>query len=317
MMRVAVLLLLLPSPSHAQKREGVVDMFARLEQLRDLRGFQPKHILDVGANRGTWALRARLTWPQADIFMIEANEQQVPYLINCGIPFMFAVLGDSQRKTKIHFGEMKGAHDTGSSIFRQTTHVSAFSEKLVTMRTLDEVLNSTGRGEHEFELLKLDVQGAELMVLRGARKTLAKVQAILLEVSVVLYNEGAPLWLQVQTELAGLGFHVYDVLELHYLPPTSMLVQVDLLVVHERSRLWEKRLTGYPRPYPWSLDVSASSGTRGRHGREHGQRHNSSSNHDSWQLRRSIIIIIIIIIIIAATATLLGRFANLMPWTRQ
>jgi len=316
-MRVAVLLLLLPSPSHAQTREGVVDMFARLEQLRDLRGFQPKHILDVGANRGTWALRARLTWPKADIFMIEANEQQGPNLIKCGIPFMFAVLGDSQRKTKMNFGEMKGAHDTGSSIFRQTTHVSAFSEKLVTMRTLDEVLNSTGRGEHEFELLKLDVQGAELMVLRGARKTLAKVQAILLEVSVVLYNEGAPLWLQVQTELAGLGFHVYDVLELHYLPPTSMLVQVDLLVVHERSRLWEKRLTGYPRPYPWSLDVSASSGTRGRHGREHGQRHNSSSNHDSWQLRRSIIIIIIIIIIIAATATLLGRFANLMPWTRQ
>lgn len=262
-MRVAVLLLLLPSPSHAQKREGVVDMFARLEQLRDLRGFQPKHILDVGANRGTWALRARLTWPQADIFMIEANEQQVPYLINCGIPFMFAVLGDSQRKTKIHFGEMKGAHDTGSSIFRQTTHVSAFSEKLVTMRTLDEVLNSTGRGEHEFELLKLDVQGAELMVLRGARKTLAKVQAILLEVSVVLYNEGAPLWLQVQTELAGLGFHVYDVLELHYLPPTSMLVQVDLLVVHERSRLWEKRLTGYPRPYTAKLRGSLRGPLRG------------------------------------------------------
>ena len=80
-------------------------MFARLEQLRDLRGFQPKHILDVGANRGTSAHRARLTWPKADIFMIEANEQQWPNLINCGIPFMFAVLGDSQRKTKMHFGD--------------------------------------------------------------------------------------------------------------------------------------------------------------------------------------------------------------------
>jgi FkbM family methyltransferase len=54
------------------------------------------------------------------------------------------------------------------------------------MRRLDDVLaEMPGR---EFDLLKIDVQGAEIDVLRGAGRTLAGVEAIVIELSLLEYN---------------------------------------------------------------------------------------------------------------------------------
>jgi len=57
---------------------------------------------------------------------------------------------------------------------------------------LDSLLERSGIDSADFQLLNVDVQGAELHVLRGAERTLASVAAVLVEVHVVeLYNGGA------------------------------------------------------------------------------------------------------------------------------
>jgi FkbM family methyltransferase len=57
-----------------------------------------------------------------------------------------------------------------------------------------------------FDLLKIDVQGAELMVFQGARRKLAEAVAVHTEVSFVPLYENQPLFGDVDHELRGQGF---------------------------------------------------------------------------------------------------------------
>lgn len=240
-----------------EARFGTIDLWARLAQLAE-RGFAPHHILDIGANRGDWTRGAQRIWPHAKIFMIEANPAHAARLNEMKVPYAISVLGDAERDVTMHFGDM-GVADTGNSIFRETTNQQLFKGSVVRMRTLDDVLISANRSHTRYPLMKVDVQGAELLVLDGAVRTLRSVEVILLELAVVQFNEGAPMWLTVQTKLARLGFQIYDVLELHYLPTTGMLIQVDLMLVKMSSTLWARRATGYPEPN-WPTTATAESG---------------------------------------------------------
>ena len=230
-------------------RVAQINMFDRLRVLHG-RGFKPSNVLDIGANRGEWTLAARKVFPSARFFMVEANPKFRAKLERSGVPFAIAVLDATTRNASMHLATAKRG-DTGSSLFLETTNQQLFTPTWVTTSTLDDLLAANGRGGITHELLKIDVQGAELMLLRGGRHTLKGVEAILLELAVAQYNEGAPLWLSVQKELGRLNYQIYDVLELHYDPASRMLIQVDILFVSTASFLWDASATGYPRPLTW------------------------------------------------------------------
>ena len=69
--------------------------------------------------------------------------------------------------------------------------------------TLDDLNEQTGK---LFDVIKLDVQGAELDVLKGAVETLADVKHVILELQVVEYNKGAPLKDEVIAYMDEQGF---------------------------------------------------------------------------------------------------------------
>lgn len=71
----------------------------------------------------------------------------------------------------------------------------------VSTRRLDDV-EAVGT----FDLLKIDIQGAELMVFQGARRKLAEAVAVHTEVSFVPLYEDQPVFGDVDQELRGQGF---------------------------------------------------------------------------------------------------------------
>ena len=56
------------------------------------------------------------------------------------------------------------------------------------------------------DLIKMDVQGAETDILRGATKTLKGVKPLILELQKVEYNKGAPLENEAIAFVESLGF---------------------------------------------------------------------------------------------------------------
>ena len=76
---------------------------------------------------------------------------------------------------------------------------------------LDSLLERSGIDSADFQLLNIDVQGAELRVLRGAERTLASVLAVLVEVHVVELYDSAASEREVDEFLTERGFQRADV----------------------------------------------------------------------------------------------------------
>lgn len=194
------------------------------------RGLQPQHIVDVGAFHGDWSRMARDIWPEAHITMLEANLDKKPILApvadQIGAQLDFAVLGPEDG-AEVVFHVM----ESGSSVLPENSPLDRREEVRQTQR-LDTLFP-----ENKPDFIKLDVQGYELEVLKGASDILAGAQAVLMEVALIEINKNAPLMTEVVGFMRARGFEVADVLELHRRPLDRATNQVDLIFVPAMSPL--------------------------------------------------------------------------------
>lgn len=90
-----------------------------------------------------------------------------------------------------------------------------------------------------FDLIKLDVQGAELAVLQGGEALVRQCAFLLLELPFMgMYNHGAPSFAESIAYLDGLGFVPYDLPEMHR--ESGVLLQIDILFVAREHPLVEQ-----------------------------------------------------------------------------
>jgi len=204
-------------------------------------GFRPKGILDIGAFEGAFARTARHFFAQSPILMLEAQPGKEVQLkaVTAQLPdvdYRIVLLG-AENRADVAFHHVNAAIDSsGSSLYDEQTHYPRDTISLP-MRRLDDVLaEMPGR---EFDLLKIDVQGAEIDVLCGGVRTLAGIEAIVIELSLLEYNKGAPLIGEVMRWLSEQGFALFDVFPLSRLPAGALL-QVDGIFLRRESSLWPR-----------------------------------------------------------------------------
>lgn len=194
------------------------------------KGFNPASIIDVGAYEGNWTRLARSVF-DAPVIMVEAQAGKAPILEKVAgairdVDLITAVLAAEEGQT-VTFHEM----ETGSSMMPESSNVGRKRVELVT-RTLDSVAEELPAPI----FLKIDVQGAELEVLKGGSSTLPRCELIQLEVALVPYNEGAPTMLQVLAYMDEKGFVPLDISGFSR-PNGIDLAQIDLLFVPKTSSL--------------------------------------------------------------------------------
>jgi len=221
---VSILFLLLANaPCFAAKGH---DSFSTL--VRNLKAsypdWSPRAILDIGANAGTWSTNVRKEYPDSKILMLEASDQQIPALeatvTNIGnAKYRIAVMGANDGDV-INFYFNPNAN-TGNSMFQEQTKffsnikpVKKISIKLDTLVKEEATSNETEaflRGNQDvFDMIKIDVQGAELMVLKGGLNTLQKATFVQFEGSTVEYNSGGSCFYDMDEFLRSKGFYLYD-----------------------------------------------------------------------------------------------------------
>ena len=159
-----------------------------LEQLS--KEIKPKVIFDIGSSVLHWAKPARDLWPEADFFLFEAMDDIGPYYHKHGFhDFFLGVLSDVPGKHVLFYSDPMNFG--GNSYYRETT--GFFDGKQVqkvtnTIDNLKKIYNIPSP-----DLVKMDVQGAEFDVLKGAVETFKDTKYFILELQHVNYNEGAPL----------------------------------------------------------------------------------------------------------------------------
>ena len=96
-------------------------------------------------------------------------------------------------------------------------------ETKVTLQKLDNLFEN----DAVFDIIKVDTQGSEIDILKGGKDLVSKAQAIILEVSFIEYNEGAPTAEETIDYMNEIGFEERMSLGEHYDGET--IVQKDLL----------------------------------------------------------------------------------------
>ena len=171
-------------------------------------------IIDVGANRGQFALYARERFPKAQIYTIEplsGPRASIELLFGKDeqVEILDFAAGAAKRSATINITQ----DDDSSSLLQPTSlqterfpHTGVESTEPVAVRSLDSALASLPLEGPV--LLKIDVQGFELEVLKGARKLLSQVDTVLAECSFVEFYEGQAMFDDIYAFLAGKGFRL-------------------------------------------------------------------------------------------------------------
>jgi FkbM family methyltransferase len=203
-----------------------------LSRLRDVFAFTPATIYDIGAYHGNWTKLARGVFPNAAYCLFEANPDHATVLSSTGERHYIAALSDQERES-VSFYTPRNAGATGASLFReQTVHYQGENLRVVSVATrrLDSIVREHGLPPPD--LIKLDVQGSELGVLRGAGEILSTCSALIAELSFIQGNEGAPSAAQVMSGIEELGFQPVDICKVRR-AATGNPVQTDILFANK------------------------------------------------------------------------------------
>ncbi len=147
-------------------------------------------------------------------------------------------LGESDGASVLH---VSGNPGSSSVLDMLEAHRSAapgsgtVGKQPIAVRRLDSVLAEMRRGASQ-PMLKLDVQGYELAVLRGAGEALRDCCLVQLEMSTVPLYGGAPLREEIERFLEAAGFDLAGVLQGFSDPTTGRMLQLDGLFLR-RDRL--------------------------------------------------------------------------------
>ena len=195
-------------------------------------GLHFRTVIDVGANVGQFTAAAQGSWPRARFLAFEPLPRAADMLRRrSGVEVHQLAIGDHDGTTRFY----PHTYSLSSSALRVVTDVQDRHWALetgpidVTMRRLDTVL-----AERELEgpvLLKLDVQGLETAVLAGAPATLARVDALVLEVAFERSYQGQPLFPEVQRSLDDAGWT--RVHPLDWRVDGGRIVEADMLYLRE------------------------------------------------------------------------------------
>lgn len=185
------------------------------------RGVGIETVYDIGAHRGGWTEAARASLPGARFFLFEANAAHAYALERTGERFFITLLSSEEELV-----DFFASGSPGDSYYRELTdeYAGVVPEQRSTT-TLDRIV-----AEHDLpppDLIKADVQGAELDVLQGGPQALGHAKLVLLECPLASYNLGAPTVDEYLRFMDDWGFTVLEFVQPHW--RLGQMVQVDVL----------------------------------------------------------------------------------------
>jgi len=157
--------------------------------------FKPNVIYDIGANVLNWTREAKDIWPESEIVLFDAVNSFEDYYLKSKNKFFIGVLSDCDDKNVKFY--QNSEHPAGNSYYKEIGHKKSeiiypesnySNEKTSTLSTVVK--------EFDFpmpDLIKFDVQGAELDIIKGSLDIINRAKYLIVEIQNTQYNRNAPL----------------------------------------------------------------------------------------------------------------------------
>lgn len=205
-----------------------------------LRKLDINTIYDVGANNGEFVKFISKIFPEAQIYSFEPLKEPFDELksntsrVN-KIKYLNYALGDYDGESSIYHNQFSPS----SSILKMTdAHKNPFPytkesyEEKIKIKKLDSVFQEFENRENI--LLKIDVQGFEMNVLKGSESFISSVGMIIIETSFETLYESQPLFKDIYAYLAGKGFEYKGNLGQLCSPVDGKILQADAIFIRNK-----------------------------------------------------------------------------------
>jgi len=198
------------------------------------KGYFPDTILDIGAHHGNWTDSMMRIYNNAKYYLFEGIDYSElnKFTYNNDVKVYNVLLND--KIEEVDWYELK---NTGDSIFKEKTHYfkNCIPIKRETIDLNNHILKHNILQESKNILIKIDCQGAEIPILKGASSILEKTDFIILEIPLFgQYNNGVPNFLEHIAFMDKIGFVTYDIIDNHYINDFNM--QVDVLFINKNHK---------------------------------------------------------------------------------
>jgi FkbM family methyltransferase len=210
-------------------------------EVKDILGKNPGAVLDIGAYGGMYSAAASYIFPEAKIYSFEPIKESYDNIVKWQKKFPNIIPINSA------VSEKEGIIDFFGNDFPQASSYKKMLEKnkeefpfsknekagKANSVRLDKFLENKEIKTPVF--MKIDVQGAELDVLKSAGEYLKKIDAIMLEISIADLYEDTPTFDDIYQYLIKNGFKFVDVPEKSLSEKDGKILQLDALFVKNYS----------------------------------------------------------------------------------
>ena len=222
--------------SHKFQNKNQVTNCELILKLLKKKNYYPKYIFDIGCGHGQWTERSINFFPSSKYYLYDANNNNDEKLKllkknNINIDYKICLLSDNY--SSYDFYNM----GYGSSIYEEQTSYDRYVEKINSTTLYNEITSDIKKNSNS--LIKLDVQGAEIKILKGLKEYINLFEVIILEVSLHNYNKNSPLFDEVMYFMSDNDYKLYDIYDLKRLgKEKSFLLQFDCVFVKKNSDLF-------------------------------------------------------------------------------
>ena len=174
--------------------------------------YTPSVVYDIGAAVLHWTKEAKQIWPNTRYIAFEAMTYVEEWYNEYGIEYSLGVFSDENNKEVIY--HCHPIHIGGNSYYKENEKYSPAAKDIYTKEfeelrhtiTIDSIVSLSEFPPPDF--VKIDVQGAELDILRGMTNTLKTVKHLIVELQHVEYNIGAKQTNESIPFIESLGFEL-------------------------------------------------------------------------------------------------------------
>jgi FkbM family methyltransferase len=202
-------------------------------------GSAQRNFIDVGANIGYFTcLMSKFAGPAGKVLAVEPEPNNLKLLrqnISANnlknVEVFPCAVGASEGSAML--GLYKPSNRGRHSILDTT----AKEQVKVPLRTLDEISSSSGASVQSWSLLKIDVEGYEAFVIDGAKETLSRVEALVMEFSPALLKKSGADPAAILGLLSGHFTRIYRIAA----TDMARVAVDDCLESDQQTELWFER----------------------------------------------------------------------------
>ena len=220
--------------------KGLINNIAANVELENLiENLEFDTVFDIGSNKGQFILLVEKKFPNKKIYSFEPLSENIEKQKNFfkkkkNISFHTIAIGNLVGKKEFYITKIKDS----SSFLKVTNYnnkdYSVVEKRIVKVNSLDEIIKMADFPQNI--LVKIDVQGFELNVLKSGKEFLSKIKYIIIEVSDKILYENQPLSKEITLFLEKNNFLLLKENKPDKINKTDIF-QKDILFVNNSSNL--------------------------------------------------------------------------------